>query len=229
MRRRKSEFAPKPFQRFKSFHLPFAAVALLLLLAVMSQRQPIRSPKAARTGLRVVKVIDGDTVVLSDGRTVRYIGVDTPERGQPFYEAAKNFNRKLVQGKTVELEFDVERYDRYGRVLAYVFVRDKNGRRIFVNAEMVRNGFARIYTKPPNVKYADLFVRLQGEARTNKRGLWAVYKPTRLPVIGNKRTMVFHRTNCPAVKNISPQNRIRFPNSEAALERGFHPCRECQP
>ncbi|MCX7643645.1 MAG: thermonuclease family protein, partial [Armatimonadetes bacterium] len=89
------------------------------------------------------------------------------------------------------------------------------GRRIFVNAEMVRNGFARTYTKPPNVKYADLFVKLQDEARANKRGLWSVYKPTRSPVIGNKRTMVFHKTNCPAVKKINPKNRIRFTNAAA--------------
>lgn len=226
MGRRLRAFKPKPFRRFRLMRLPLA-VALLLFLAIVSQRQII--PPRKTTGVNVIRVIDGDTVVLSDGRTVRYIGIDTPERGQPFYEAAKNFNRKLVQGKEVELEFDVERYDHYGRLLAYVFVRDKDGRRIFVNAEMVRNGFARTYTKPPNVKYADLFVRLQEEARNNRRGLWSVYKPTRSPVIANKRTMVFHRPDCPSVEQISPQNRIRLPNAETALERGFHPCRECQP
>lgn len=229
MRRQRTAFKPKPFRRFKVFRLPFAVVALLLIFSAASQLRLILPRGAKETQLKVVKVIDGDTVVLSDGRTVRYIGIDTPERGEPFYEAAKNFNRKLVQGKTVELEFDVERYDRYGRVLAYVFVTERTGRRVFVNAEMVRNGFARIYTKPPNVKYADLLVRLQEEARENRRGLWLVYKPTRSPVIGNKRTMVFHRTNCPAVRQISPKNRVRFPNAEVALERGFHPCRECQP
>ncbi len=227
MRRRKGDFALEPFGRFKFFRSYLAAAAFLVLLALVSQRQFIQPRRAV--GLKVVKVVDGDTIVLSDGRTVRYIGIDTPEQGEPFYEAAKNFNRKLVQGKTVELEFDLERYDRYGRLLAYVFVRDKTGRRIFVNAEMVRNGFARIYTKPPNVKYADLFLRLQEEARTNNRGLWAVYKPTRSPVIGNRQTKVFHRPNCPAVRRISPQNRILFRSGEDALKRGFHPCRECQP
>ncbi len=229
MKRRKSKFEPKQFQSFRFFRLPFAAIVFLLLLAIASQRQLIRSPKAAGTGLRVVKVIDGDTVVLSDGRTVRYIGIDTPEKGQPFYEAAKNFNRKLVQGKAVELEFDIERYDRYGRLLAYVFVRDKTGRRIFVNAEMVRNGFALTYTRPPNVKYADLFIRLQEDARKKRRGLWSVYKPTTSIVIGNKRTRVFHRPNCPEVKKIGLQNRIRFLNAEIALGKGFHPCRKCKP
>jgi micrococcal nuclease len=124
-------------------------LAPLLLLAIWGQQRRAAKPT---TGLRVVKVVDGDTVVLSDGRTVRYIGIDTPEHGQPYFDAARNFNRKLVLGKPVELEFDLERYDHYGRLLAYVFVRDEKGRRVFVNAEMVRNGFARTYTKPPNVR-----------------------------------------------------------------------------
>ncbi|MCS7185558.1 MAG: thermonuclease family protein [Armatimonadetes bacterium] len=229
MRRGRKTFGGETFRRFKAFRLPLLALVFLSLFALSSQWQIIPPSKRVKTGLRVVKVIDGDTVVLSDGQTVRYIGVDTPEHGQPFYEAAKNFNRSLVQGKAVELEFDVERYDHYGRLLAYVFVRDKSGKRIFVNAEMVRNGFARIYTRPPNVKYADLLLKLQKEARANNRGLWSVYKPTRSPVIGNRRTMVFHRPNCPAVRRISPQNRVSFHNAEAALEKGFHPCRECQP
>ncbi len=221
--RKRRTFQPVSFSRRPIW----ALLAIpLLLLAVWAQRLIV--PSAERP-LRAVRVIDGDTVVLSDGRTVRYIGVDTPEHGQPFYEAAKNFNRKLVQGKVVELELDVERYDHYGRLLAYVFVRDMKGQRIFVNAELIRNGFARVYTKPPNVRYADLFVRLQQEAREQRRGLWALYRPTRSPVIGNRNTLTFHRPNCPAVWRIRPQNRLRFPNAEAALSRGFHPCRECQP
>jgi len=228
MKRMHQTFPPRLQRRFNPFR--FSPILLLLLLfAVVSQRQIFLPPKGSKGVLKVIKVVDGDTVVLSDGRTLRYIGVDTPERGQSFYEAAKNFNRKLVQGRVVELEFDIERYDRYGRVLAYVFVRDAKGRRIFVNAELVRNGFAKVYTKPPNVQYADLFVRLQEEAREKRRGLWSVYRPTRSPVIVNFRTKVFHRPTCPSVRQISPQNRLRLPNAEIALERGFVPCRECQP
>jgi micrococcal nuclease len=228
MRRRRQTFPLKLQRRFNPFRLS-PLLLLLLLFALVSQRQISLLPKGSKSALKVVKVVDGDTVVLSDGRTLRYIGVDTPERGQPFYEAAKNFNRKLVLGRVVELEFDIERYDRYGRLLAYVFVRDAKGKRIFVNAELIRNGFAKVYTKPPNVRYADLFVRLQEEAREKRRGLWSVYKPSRSPVIANLRTRVFHRPTCPAVRQISPQNRLRFPNAEIALERGFSPCRECRP
>jgi len=228
MKRRRQTFSPKFQWRFNSFRF-LPVLLLLLLFVVVSQRQILLPPKGSKGVLKVIKVVDGDTVVLSDGRTLRYIGVDTPERGQPFYEVAKNFNRKLVLGRVVELEFDIERYDRYGRLLAYVFVRDAKGKRIFVNAELIRNGFAKVYTKPPNVRYADLFVRLQKEAREKRRGLWSVYKPSRSPVIANLRTRVFHRPTCPAVRQISPQNRLRLPNAEIALERGFSPCRECRP
>lgn len=225
--KRRSNFKPKIFRHFRFFRSPIVVLAFLMITAITSQRQIFRLSKAPRNELRVVKVIDGDTIILSDGRIVRYIGIDTPEKGQPFYDAAKNFNRKLVQGKRVELEFDLERYDNYGRLLAYVFV--KTGRQIFVNAEMVRNGFARTYTRPPNVKYANFFARLQEEARKNRRGLWAVYKPNLSPVIGNKRTKVFHRPICHSVKKINSQNRITLRNARVALEKGFRPCRECQP
>ncbi|MEZ8219227.1 micrococcal nuclease [Candidatus Fervidibacteria bacterium JGI MDM2 SSWTFF-3-K9] len=228
MKRSRQTFPTKLQRRFNLFR--FSPMLLLLLLfAIVSQRQILLPPKGSKVALKVVKVVDGDTVVLSDGRTLRYIGVDAPERGQPFYEAAKNFNRRLVQGRVVELEFDIERYDRYGRLLAYVFIRDAKGKRIFVNAELVSNGFAKVYTKPPNVRYADLLFRLQEEAREKRKGLWSVYKLSRSPVIANLRTKVFHRPTCPAVRQISPQNRLRLPNAEIALERGFSPCRECQP
>lgn len=118
---------------------------------------------------RVTRVVDGDTVVLEDGRHVRYIGMDTPEKERPYYGEAKRENERLVKGKKVRLEYDVEKTDRYGRTLAYVYAGD-----IFVNAELVKNGYAMIYTFPPNVKYAKTFLALQEEARKQKRGLWGL-------------------------------------------------------
>ena len=122
----------------------------------------------------VQRAVDGDTVVLSTGERIRYIGVDTPELHhprkpvQPYAREAKEFNRKLVEGKKVRLEFDVQRRDRYGRLLAYVFLEDST----FVNAELLRQGYAQLLTIPPNVKHTDLFVTLQKEAREARRGLW---------------------------------------------------------
>ena len=73
---------------------------------------------------KVARIIDGDTVVMGDGRKVRYIGIDTPERGDPYYKEATAANSRLVKSKKVSLEYDKEERDRYGRTLAFLFLPD---------------------------------------------------------------------------------------------------------
>jgi micrococcal nuclease len=128
---------------------------------------------------RVVRVVDGDTVrVRLGGRSepVRYIGVDTPESKRPgtpvqcFARRAAAENARLVRGERVRLVFDVERRDRFGRLLAYVY-RVRDG--AFVNAALVRGGFARTLTIPPNVRFAERFAALAADARRAGRGLWS--------------------------------------------------------
>ncbi len=135
----------------------------------------------------VIRAVDGDTLVLESGERVRLIGIDTPEMHesnklyrdaqrtkqdvstiQKLGRQAYEFTRNLVEGKRVSLEFDVEKYDRYKRLLAYVYLKDGT----FVNAKIVEEGYASLMTYPPNVKYADLFLKLYQEARQNQRGLW---------------------------------------------------------
>ncbi len=145
---------------------------LLTLLPV-----PVSS-QADSTTVQVVRVIDGDTIqvccVFGDREKVRYIGINTPEIHHPmkgvehFGKEASEANRKLVDGKTVRLEFDVKQLDRYKRLLAYVYL--ENG--TFVNAWLVENGYAMVMTIPPNVKHEGLFRKLQREAREAGRGLW---------------------------------------------------------
>jgi endonuclease YncB( thermonuclease family) len=126
---------------------------------------------------KVVEVIDGDTidVQLADGREerVRYIGMDTPEIHGPvecYGQEASAYNDRLVGGKTVWLELDVEERDRYQRLLAYVYL-DSDGQAM-VNAILLSQGYAQVLTIPPNVRYADRFLKLQQEAREAGRGLW---------------------------------------------------------
>lgn len=125
---------------------------------------------------QVVRVIDGDTIeVMLDGRAykVRYIGIDCPEtthsqKGSAWLGSeAREANRKLVEGKMVTLEKDISETDKYGRLLRYIWVGDT-----LVNAAMVRLGYAQSLTYPPDVKYQDLFAKLEGAARVAKRGLW---------------------------------------------------------
>ncbi len=149
----------------------------------------------------VSRVIDGDTIELSSRERVRYIGIDTPEvrekigptwvyNPRPFSEDASAFNKKLVEGKTVRLEFDAQKRDKFKRLLAYVYIGDR-----MINIEMVKQGFAMIYTYPPNVRYTEKFLEAQREARDNKRGLWKDLEENKISVseakdnIGRIRTI----------------------------------------
>ena len=113
------------------------------------------------------RVIDGDTIVMADGARVRYIGMDTPERGEPFFDEATEYNRRLVEGRRVQLVEDESETDRFGRLLRYVLADD-----ILVNAELVREGLAEAKRYKPDVKFADCFDALMQEARDERRGLW---------------------------------------------------------
>ena len=124
----------------------------------------------------VTRVVDGDTIVVSIGGEefrVRYIGIDTPETVDPrrpvgcFGLEASERNSGLVDGMTVGLERDVSEIDVFGRLLRYVWIGDQ-----MVNATLVEEGYATASPYPPDVKYSDTFLRLQGEARLAKRGLW---------------------------------------------------------
>lgn len=81
---------------------------------------------------------------------------------------ASGFTRKLVESKKVRLEFDIERYDKYGRPLAYVYLEDGT----FVNARIIEEGYAQVMTIAPNVKHAQTFLKLEREAREKNKGLW---------------------------------------------------------
>jgi len=118
-------------------------------------------------------VPDGDTVKLVNGEFVRYIGIDTPEfdhdrhTAEYFAKEAKGYNQGLVDRKVVRLEFDVEKRDIYKRLLAYVYVDD-----LFVNEQLIKEGYARSLIIPPNIKYKQRFLQLEHEAKADKKGLW---------------------------------------------------------
>ena len=121
----------------------------------------------------VVRVIDGDTVVLRHLGRARLIGVDTPETVHPakpvefFGKEATNFTRRYLDTKKVRVEYDWQKTDRYGRVLVYLYLEDGT----FFNAELVKQGYAHAYTKYP-FKYLEEFREYEQEARENDRGLW---------------------------------------------------------
>jgi len=123
--------------------------------------------------VKVLRVIDGDTIKIEGDKVVRYIGIDTPETVHPskpvqcYGKEASYKNKELVEGKEVKLEKDVSETDKYGRLLRYVWLGD-----MLVNEYLVREGYAQSSSYPPDVKYQNKFIEAQRQAREEKKGLW---------------------------------------------------------
>ena len=152
----------------------FIATVVLLLSGCQNSRN-----SASERYHVVTKVIDGDTFWIHDGtkkgKKIRLIGVDAPETRRSsrkeigaYGAEAKNYLTKMLLNVEVRLDYDVDSTDRYGRTLAYAYLRDGT----FVNAELIEQGYAMVLTVPPNVRFANEFVKLQRKAREQGRGLW---------------------------------------------------------
>ncbi len=141
-------------------------IALCLGLVIGHRINSTDSPSEIETAL-VVRVIDGDTVELLDGRRVRYLGIDTPERGEYYYKEASDRNRELVGGKTVELQRGNRDKDVYGRLLRYVFIEG-----VFINAELVAEGYAAAYIFDHEERFSRVLLQLEQYARLSKHGIW---------------------------------------------------------
>lgn len=123
-------------------------------------------PKKAK----VERIVDGDTIVLFSGSIVRYVGITAPENNEPFEKESTDENRKLVEGKTVNLEYDNYKADKFGRILAYIIVDGKN-----VSIELARKGLAQvvIYQHKKPFIYQDQSLKAQTEAKKKKLGIWS--------------------------------------------------------
>ncbi len=213
---------------------------------------------------RVVRVVDGDTAhIVVDGvrEKVRFIGVDTPESTkeiEPFGHQSSAYTKKALDGRTVWLETDAELRDRYGRLLAYIWLEkptsgsDAEIRSKMFNARLLLDGYAQVYTFPPNVRYVESFLRYQREARERDRGLWKVpgaadpLEGHRAPVMpgsaqgsglgGSSRGAAdaalyrtrtgthYHRDGCRSLA------RSRIPTTlDEARSLGLTPCGACRP
>ncbi len=171
-------------------HLLIIALVVLLLTTGCDVLNLLDSGNAPADGnygpppngdrAKVTWVYDGDTVeVEMNGKKwkVRYIGVDTPEIDQPYYEEASEANFDMVKNQNVILVRDVSNTDQYDRLLRYIYLADGT----FVNAELLRNGYGRTINIPPDVRNERYFGQLQEEARREGRGLWGLEENKALP------------------------------------------------
>lgn len=130
----------------------------------------------------VTKVVDGDTIVVNNKDAIRFIGIDTPETVDPrrsvgcFGKEASNKVKELLTDKVVILQKDVSETDKYKRLLRYIFLPLPNGQTLFVNDYLVREGFGKVLTYPPDVKFNEQFRQAEREAKEGNRGLWGACK-----------------------------------------------------
>jgi micrococcal nuclease len=183
---------------FRAFYPLVFFILFLSLFFFVAHRSFVRKPAApsgilvnihAYEDIAVTYIYDGDTIKLENGERVRFVGIDTPESSQNkklLRDAARSgqdikeilamghvagaYTKSLLEGRRVRLEFDIEKRDKYGRLLAYVY-RVEDG--LFINEDIIKNGYAYPMTIPPNVRHADEFKKLFREAQKAKRGLWS--------------------------------------------------------
>ena len=205
---------------------------ILLLLAAVLAWACDQAPQPPPQKARVIKVIDGDTLVLESKARVRLLGIDAPEmerEGRPAeFQAhqAKAYLAQLVEGKEVRLEYGPLRYDQYGRLLAHVFLADNT----LVEAALLRQGLARVYFHPQNLGHREVLLAAQSEAMDARRGLWVKALNQDEPFYAaNRSTLRFHRPGCPLAAKIAPANRLKIPSLKQAYLEGFSPCRSCRP
>jgi micrococcal nuclease len=192
------------------------------------------SPSEATPPLRdrVARVVDGDTFRLASGDDVRLVGIDCPEKGEPYCDEATRFAEGIALSRDVRIEFDKERRDRYGRLLAYVFVTNAGGRETFVNERLVREGLAFCFEVSPNTRHSERLRAAQDAARREKTGVWANALAGAAGEVvasssGRATGRRFHRPDCPSVRSI--KSPLRLASRAAALDAGLSPCRQCKP
>ena len=197
----------------KGVQVLLAAVALMCFSVAL----------AADALYSVKKVYSGDTIKLqarSSGEKdvkVHYIGVDAPDRGTPFFEMCRNANKTLVENMKVSVQTDNITADEDGRLLGYVYAG-----KVFVNAELIKNGYALVDAPDGNQKHRELFLGLQQQARKNRSGIWAFEDQSDEPYyVGSKSGKIFHRPSCPHMKGLDFDDRLIFRTKGEALASGY--------
>lgn len=225
-------FPDSPFPRYAD-SLSSNSIKLAFIVFLLLSFELVSGNASADQWIKVRWVDDGDTIVLVDGRRIRYIGINAPEiahqeyhqKAEPLGYEALRYNKILVHKKRVRLEFGSQKHDRYDRVLAYVFLPDSR----FVNLEMLRKGYAFCLFHGPNDRYNTLFLKVQREAMKAGRGIWNLWEDAGQGYLGNRRSRRFHLKACPFGRTISPKNRVYFSSRWDAFWAGYAPAKRCQP
>jgi len=186
--------------------------------------------------LTCTRVVDGTTIIVESGEEVRLMGVDSLETVHPTQPAgyvrneARAFTLRMVEGKGIRLEYDLQEQDQSGRRLAYVYLEDGT----FLNAAIIKEGYGRTDTTLP-FKYREQFSQYEKEAREQKRGLWAEAREKKEPrytrefYMGSKNSTIYHLPHCALIRKVNPLDRKMFTSVNDAVTAGYLPCKVCKP
>ena len=215
----------------------------LLLMFLGCGGSSLVMPNKIPLTFEVDNVVDGNTIRLrrvievTDGfrtwrtRTVEYIGVKALERNDPFYGSSKECNVYLLRKHRIKLEFDMQKIDNSSKkILAYVYAED-----IFINAEMIKKGYAKSEIIEPNKKYTALFQKLELEAKENRRGIWSYRSKPNMIIewetryVASESSNTFHLPSCSSVRKIDDKKKVWFESYKEAINSGKRPCKICKP
>jgi endonuclease YncB( thermonuclease family) len=170
-------------------------------------------------------VVDGDSFVTAERREVRLLGIDTPERDEPFARQARSRLEKLILGKRVSLTYEKKKEDRYERLLCHVRIDD-----VWVNKLQVRDGLAVVYLIQPSTAFRSELVFAQNAARREKIGIWSLPPPSpEKYYLRSSKRFRFHRPDCRSIRKTSARNMVKLRTRDEAFDMGLSPCRDCRP
>ncbi len=181
-----------------------------------------------KTGV-CTQVVDGDTIYLDTGEKVRFVGVNTPERGVEGYISSKNFVQKFCLNKKIGLDVDNAKHtDRYGRTLAVVIVDGKN-----LNEMLLKEGLAEVMYMPPSEFYpynwANSATHIPDSYHTYANTQKDTSSSDTGSYIGNSNSGKFHEATCKWGQKTAEHNRVYFKSRNAAISQGYQPCKVCNP
>lgn len=202
-------------------------IVLVLLIVTIRLVEDIGYDVKPTDRFVVTKVIDGDTVELLGGDRVRLLSIDTPEKGELFYDEAKQLLEDLVLGKAARVEFANRRRDRYGRLLGYLYVDT-----LFVNKIIIDSGLGYLYLfKDTDLKRSETsrLLTAQKIALQAKIGVWSLRKKIENFYIAKDNSFRFHRPGCYSVRQLKEGRYRTFETREEGFLEGLSPCRNCKP
>lgn len=224
MVRRSERSGRSPWHRIIRWLVP---AVLILVIVCFRLVERIGLDRHAEDQYVVMRIIDGDTVELLEGDLVRLLSIDTPEQGEPLSDEALYLLEDLVQGKRARLEFAGRRRDKYGRLLAYVYVDS-----IFVNRAILERGLGWLYlfedTDLDRLQTAELLEAQRGAMQAGL-GLWSLPRYPEVNYVAVEGSLRFHRPHCRYVRSKAHRHLRRFDRREEALWEGLSPCRTCKP